>query len=670
MTFALAGNQNSGKTTLFNELTGSNQHVGNWPGVTVEKKEGRVKGSKDTNLVDLPGIYSLSPYTPEEIVTRNFMVDGGVDGVINIVDATNIERNLYLTLQLMELGRPMVVALNMMDEVRAVGDSIDAAALERALGIPVIPISARKRDGIDKLVKQAVHVATHKHLPPVLDICQGALHEALHSIAVLTEEKAREHGYTPRFAATKLVEGDEPMQKALALSQHEIHVISEIVEMMEHKSHLERDAALADARYQFIEGLVSRYVHRKRGHGELTLSNKIDEIVTNKVLAIPVFCAIMLLVFTISFGFIGTFLADSFSALLEGGVELVSGWLVNVGASEWVHSLIVDGVLAGITSVLGFLPVILLLFLCLSLLEDSGYMARAAFVMDGLLRRTGGLSGRSFIPMLMGFGCSVPATMATRTLEGDRDKRFTITLIPFMSCGAKVPIYGLFVMAFFTQARGLVMLSIYLLGILVAVLSAFLLKKTLYKGEAAPFVMELPTYRLPTMKNVAMLLWDKAKDFLRRAFTVIFVATVIIWFLQSFGTDLRFVSDNADSILAKIGGFIAPIFKPLGFGTWQASTSILTGFMAKESVVSTMAVLYSGGDDAALATILNQLFTPLTAWSFMAFTLLYMPCVAAFAAMRREMGGFKYALGAVAYQTGVAWIVALLIFQVGRLFIS
>ena len=669
--FALAGNQNSGKSTLFNVLTGSKQHVGNWPGVTVEKKEGTLKKHKDISVVDLPGIYSLSPYTSEEIISRDFIVDGGADAVINIVDATNIERNLYLSLQIAELGKPMIIALNMMDEVRAEGDYINPEGLEEALGIPVVPISAKKNEGIDKLIRRAIEVAKSKQAPPIKDICEGFLHESLHSIQSLVESKAIEKGYTPRFAATKLVEGDFLMQDALSLSNDETHIIDEIIELLEKKTQLKSDEVTADARYQFITTLVSEHVKKKRSFGSLSFSNKVDKIVTNKYLAIPLFILVVYLMFWITFGPIGSFVADKFNGLLEGGIGFIAELVVNSNLAEWLQGLIVDGVLAGIGSVLSFLPVILMLFLCLSFLEDSGYMARAAFVMDKFLRKLG-LSGKAFIPLIMGFGCSVPALMATRTLESEKDRKLTMMLTPFMSCGAKIPIYALFISAFFTSNKDLIMLAVYLVGIIVAILSGLLLKNTLFRGDMSPFIMELPTYRLPSIRSIVILLWEKIKGFVTRAFTVIFAASVIIWFLQFFTFSLQPAAEPSLSILGVIGSWVAWIFKPLGFGTWQAATAIFTGFLAKEAVVSTLGVIYGVGiegvESGALGSVLQTSFTPVSAFAFMVFNLLCVPCAAAVAALRREMGSSKEMWRTIIYQTVVAWVVALLIFQIGRLF--
>ncbi len=640
MTFALAGNQNSGKTTLFNQLTGSNQHVGNWPGVTVERKTGTLIKHKNIQLVDLPGIYSLSPYTLEEVVSRDFLTSNEVDVIVNIVDATNLERNLYLTLQLCELGKPMVIALNMMDEALAHGDVINFAEFQKELGIPVVPISARNGDGIPQLIVAMQDAAVKKTVPPLNDICEGYLHEAIHSITHLVEAKSAATHLPRRYVATKLVEGDAIIQDKLGLDNHEKHIIQEIVELMEHKMDLESDAALADARYTFVSHLVNEHIRRGRKAGEMTLSNKIDRVLTNKIAAIPCFVGIMAFVFWFTFGPIGTFIADSFAGLLDLITGTIGTALESANASDWVQGLVVDGVLAGIFSMLGFLPVILLLFLFLSILEDTGYMARAAFVMDRFLSRFG-LSGRAFFPMIMGFGCSVPAIMATRTMSSAKERRLAILVTPFMSCAARVPIYGLFIAAFFDTHAALVMTAIYFIGIVVAVLCAFFFKDLkFFKSGQTPFVMELPPYRLPSLKTVLLLLVDKAGDFMKRAFTVIFAATVVIWFLSSFDSSFKMVEDDNDSLLADVGTFISPVFKPLGFGEWEASTAILTGFTAKEAVVSTMAVLYNTEEDS-LHEVLRSVFTPLTAWSFMVFKLLYMPCVSAFAATKRELGKLR-----------------------------
>lgn len=664
MILALAGNQNSGKTTLFNLLTGSSQRVGNWPGVTVEKKEGGIRKHPEYTLVDLPGIYSLSPYSIEEVVARDFLTGGEPEGIINIVDATNIERNLYLTLQLCELQKPMVIALNMMDEAQARGDIFRIDALSRELGIPVVPISARNGEGAEALIRTVIRTMQTKEPPPIRDICHGPLHESLHAIAHLIEHKSDEQGFPHRYAATKLTEGDCPMQERLGLDEHEIHIINEICELMEHRLGQERDAALADARYNFIEELIARNIIRARNDGEMTLSQKIDRVLTGRWTALLCFFGILSLVFWLTFGPVGSFLQNSFAGILDMASSAVDKWLQSMEIAEWLRGLIVDGALAGIFSMLGFLPLILLLFFFLSLLEDSGYMARAAFVTDRILRRFG-LSGRAFFPMIMGFGCSVPAIMAARGVTSVKERHLTVLITPFMSCAARIPIYGLFTAAFFPESGFWIMMALYLFGVAVALLCAFVLKDApAFKATDTPFVMELPPYRLPTVRTVARLLWDKGSDFVRRAFTVIFAATVIIWFLQSFSPSLRMVENNGESLLAVIGGVLAPLFAPLGFGTWQASTALLTGFAAKEAVVSTMAVLYSTGVEdlpAMLSSVAG--FTPASAVSFMVFTLLYMPCVAAFAAMKRELGGLGRAILAAAFQTGVAWLMSYLVFQ-------
>ncbi len=664
-TFALAGNQNSGKTTLFNLLTGSNQRVGNWPGVTVEKKEGKVLKLDGAKIVDLPGVYSLSPYTYEEVITRNFIVEGGADVVINIIDATNLERNLYLTLQLAELGKPMVVALNMMDELDKKGDLLNVEALEQLLGIPMVAISAKSGFGVDKLVRRVADVLKRKTLPNVGDICTGNVHEAIHAISHLVEGKACALSYPPKYAASKLFEGDQPMRDALKLTRDELHVITEIVEIAEHKMDLESDAALADARYTYIENVTSQCFVRRDPEGTPTITNKIDDILTNRFLALPLFAAIMGCVFWLTFGPIGTFLADGFAGFIDTGITAASDALTNAGASEWAHGLLIDGVLAGVGAVLGFLPVILMLFLCLSLLEDSGYMARAAYVLDRLLRRTG-LSGRSVIPMIMGFGCSVPAVMSSRTMQNERDRRLTIFITPFMSCGAKVPIYAMFVAAFFENYRALVFFGIYLVGVIAAILSATVLTKTSsFAGFASPFIMELPPYRLPTIRSVLLLLAEKGKGFVQRAFSIIFIGSMLIWFLQTFNFGLKMV-DSADSMLASIGNSIAWIFAPLGFGNWQAATSVLTGFTAKEAVVGTLAVIYDVSEDT-LSSALAQNFTVASALSFLIFNLLCMPCIAALSAIRRELGSWRWTFAAVGYQTGVAWIFSFVVYNIALL---
>lgn len=663
---ALAGNQNCGKTTLFNALTGSNQHVGNFPGVTVEKKEGSIKKYKEAVLVDLPGIYSLSPYTAEEVVTRDFLVKEHPDAIINIVDTTNLERNLYLTLQMMELNIPMILALNMMDEVRASGNTIHVKKLSERLGIPVIPISASKGEGIADLLDVVVKTIKQKKPTQKLDFCQGEVHRAIHSIAHIIEDHAEAAGYPTRFAATKLVEGDEPMFKALDLDMSDIHIIDHIVEQMEENLGTDREAALADMRYTYIEALCAECVVKHQETREQQRSEKIDRFLTHKYLGIPIFLLIMMTIFWLTFSVIGAPLQDLLSAWIDRFTAMLSNVLIAADVTPWLHSLIINGVCAGVGSVLSFLPIIVLLFFFLSLLEDSGYMARVAFVMDKLLRKIG-LSGRSFVPMLIGFGCSVPAIMATRTLSSDRDRKMTIVLTPFMSCSAKLPIYGMITASFFPNHAALVMVSLYVLGIVVAILSGLLLKNTIFQGNSVPFVMELPAYRLPDAKSVLLHMWEKGKDFLHKAFTIIFIASIVIWFLQSFDWRLNMVADSANSILASIGSIIAPAFAPIGFNDWRASTALITGFTAKESVVSTLTILTGASSDAQLSAMLTQMFSPLSAFSFLAFTILYMPCVAAFAASKRELGSMKEALLTAAYQTLVAYLAALVIFQVGSL---
>lgn len=667
MVFALIGNQNCGKTTLFNQLTGSNQHVGNFPGVTVEKKEGVIKKAQSATVVDLPGIYSLSPYTAEEVVTRDFLIKEKPDAIINIVDATNIERNLYLTLQLIELNLPMVLALNMMDEVTASGGSIEVKKLEQALGIPVVPISASKNEGVSELVDRAVKTAQAQIRPQKMDFCSGEVHRAIHGVAHLIEDHCTATGTPLRFAATRLVEGDELTEQALKLNQNEIETLEHIAKEMEDALGTDREAALADMRYQFIEKISADTVHKPGETREQQRSIAIDRVLTHKYFAIPIFLCIMGVVFWLTFGVIGSFLSD----VMAVGIQTVTVWtdtlLTHWGINPMVHSLIIDGIYAGVGSVLSFLPIIVVLFFFLSMLEDSGYMARVAFVMDKLLRKIG-LSGRSFVPMLIGFGCSVPAIMATRTLASERDRKMTIMLTPFMSCSAKLPIYAVFTAAFFPEHAALVMIALYVLGMVVGILYGLVLKRFCFKGEPVPFVMELPAYRLPSGKSILLHMWEKAKDFLHKAFTIIFVATIVIWFLQSFDFKLNMVADSANSMLAAIGALIAPVFAPLGFGNWKVSTALLTGLTAKEAVVSTLAVLMGVGDSAALTPLLSQMFTSLTAFVFLCFTLLYMPCVAALAAVRREMGSGKDAALAMLAQTGIAWLVAFVVLRIGLLF--
>ena len=666
LTFALAGNQNCGKTTLFNQLTGSNQHVGNFPGVTVDRKDGAIRGYKNTLVTDLPGIYSMSPYSSEEVVTRQFVLDQHPKGIIDIVDATNIERNLYLTMQLMELDIPMVLALNMMDEVRGNGGSIRINEMENMLGIPVVPISAAKNEGIDELVDHAIHVAKYQEPPARQDFCDaedhgGAVHRCLHSIMHLIEDHAQKAEIPIRFAAAKLAEGDTMILDRLNLDDNEKEALEHIICQMEKERGMDRAAAIADMRYQFITKVCRETVVKPRESKEHIRSEKIDRILTGKYTAIPSFVVIMALVFFLTFNVIGAFLSNLLEKGIEAFTELVDRMLSTAHVNGVLHSLIIDGIFNGVGSVLSFLPIIVTLFFFLSLLEDSGYMARIAFVMDKLLRRIG-WSGRSIVPMLIGFGCSVPGVMASRTLPSERDRKMTIMLTPYMSCSAKLPIYAFFTAAFFPEHRALVMVGLYFTGILIGILVACLMRGTLFKGEAVPFVMELPNYRLPGVKNVGQLLWEKAKDFLQKAFTIIFVATIVIWFLQTFDSHLNIVTDSQNSILAVISSFIAPVFKPLGFGDWRISTALITGFMAKESVVSTLTILF--GSTQALQTVL----TPLTALALLVFCLLYTPCVAAIASVKRELGA-KWALGVVVSQCVIAWIMALLVHLVGSLFI-
>ncbi len=665
MKLALAGNQNCGKTTLFNQLTGSNQHVGNFPGVTVDRKDGIIRGHEDVTVVDLPGIYSLSPYTAEEIVTRDYLLKEKPDGIINIVDATNIERNLYLTMQLMELGIPMVLALNMMDEVRQNGGSVNVSKLSQELGIPVVPITASKNEGVSELIDVVLRTAQQRQKPKRLDFCQGAVHRAIHSVSHMIEDHAAAIGVPSRFAATKLLEGDEPMMAQLSLSPNERELIQHSVEEMEEEGGMDRNAALADMRYTFLDELCAGTVVRPHESKEHQRSVRIDRLLTHKFLAIPIFLGIMLLIFWLTFGLVGSFLSDLLSLGIDWVTDLADRGLTAYGINPVVHSLIIDGVFAGIGSVLSFLPIIVTLFFFLSLLEDSGYMARVAFVMDKLLRKIG-LSGRSFVPMLIGFGCTVPAVMATRTLSSDRDRKMTILLTPFISCSAKLPIYGVFTAAFFPEYGALVMIGLYVLGILLGILSGLILGRTAFKGNPVPFVMELPAYRLPAPKSVVRLVWDKAKDFITRAFTVIFLATIIIWVLQTFDSRINVVSDSSQSLLAQIGRLIAPLFAPLGFGSWQMSTALLTGFTAKEAVVSTLTVL-TGSSMATLPQTLSGALPLPAALAFLVFTLLYTPCVAAIAAVKREMGGAKSALFVVFYQTAVAWAAAFFVYRLALL---
>lgn len=664
LTFALAGNQNCGKTTLFNQLTGSNQHVGNFPGVTVDRKDGTIKGYPQTLVTDLPGIYSMSPYSSEEIVTRQFVLEEHPKGIINIVDATNIERNLYLTMQLMELDTPMVLALNMMDEVRENGGSILVNEMEDMLGIPVVPISATKNEGISELIDHALHIAKYQERPGRQDFCDvhdngGAVHRCLHAIMHLIEDHARDAHIPVRFAASKLAEGDQLILNQLKLDQNEKEMLEHIIHQMEIERGLDRAAAIADMRFHFIGKICKETVIKPKESKEHKRSMKIDQFLTGKYTAIPAFIGIMGLVFWLTFNVIGAFLSDILEIGITWITDITATALINAHVNEVLQSLIIDGIFSGVGSVLSFLPIIVTLFFFLSLLEDSGYMARVAFVMDKLLRKIG-LSGRSIVPMLIGFGCTVPGVMASRTLPSERDRKMTILLTPFMSCSAKLPIYAFFTSVFFPDHGALMMIALYFIGIIVGIIIALLMRKTMFKGEAVPFVMELPNYRMPGIKNVAQLLWDKAKDFLQRAFTVIFIATIAIWFLQTFDTHLNIVSDSQNSILAVVAGWLSPIFNPLGFGDWRISTSLITGFMAKESVVSTLSVLY--GSTSSLMTSL----TPLAAISFLIFCLLYTPCVAAIASIKRELGG-QWALGIVIGQCAIAWIVAFLIRMIGLL---
>ena len=663
MIFALVGNQNCGKTTLFNCLTGSNQHVGNFPGVTVDQKSGDVRGAKDCSVVDLPGIYSIRPYSIEERVTRDFIFHQHPDGIINIVDATNLERNLYLTLQLLELRLPMVLVLNMMDEVRGNGGSIDVAGLEQALGVPVIPISAAKNEGVAEVVDKIVEVSRHKQAPRVQDFCPaGPVHRCIHAVSHIIEDHADRLGISARFCATKVIEEDPEFIEKLQLDQNEYELIEHSVVEMETERGLDRNAALADMRYNYIERVCARCVTRGQESREHRRSVKIDSVLTDRYLALPLFVLIMLTVFWLTFNVIGATLSDWLALGIDALTGLVDRGLTAWGINPVVHSLIIDGIFAGVGSVLNFLPIIVVLFFFLSVLEDTGYMARVAFVMDTLLRRIG-LSGRSFVPMLIGFGCTVPAVMASRTLPSERDRKMTILLTPFMSCSAKIPIYAVFTAAFFPRYQPLVMIGLYVGGMAVGVLAALFFKSSVLRGKPAPFVMELPNYRLPSARSVLMLMWEKARDFLQKAFTIIFLATVIIWFLQSFDRQLNPVADSAQSLLSTIGRWIAPVFRPLGFSDWRVATALLTGFTAKEAVVSTLGVLLGTGT-AELGGALTGLFTPAAALSFLTFTLLYTPCVAAVAAIRRELHSTVKTLGVVVFQCVVAWVAAGMVYMV------
>ena len=660
LTYALVGNQNCGKTTLFNQLTGSNQHVGNFPGVTVDRKDGVIRGHANTCVTDLPGIYSMSPYTSEEIVSRNFVLEEKPRAIINIVDATNIERNLYLTMQLLEMNIPMVVALNMMDEMNGNGGWIYINQMEELLGVPVVPISASKNQGVDELVKHALHIAHYQEKPLRQDFCdetdhQGAVHRCLHAVVHLIQDHAEKAGIPVRFAASKLVEGDSLILEQLKLDRNEKEMLEHIICQMETERGLDRSAAMADMRFSFIERVCEQTVTKPAESREHKRSQMMDKVLTGKYTAIPCFIGIMALMFHLTFNVVGAWLQEMLEMGIEAITGMVDGWLGVAGVNDAIHSLIIDGIFSGVGGVLSFLPIIVTLFFFLSLLEDSGYIARVAFFMDKLLRKIG-LSGRSIVPMLIGFGCTVPAVMATRTLPSERDRKMTILLTPFMSCTAKLPIYAFFVDAFFPEHGGMIMTGLYVLGIVVGVLIAFLFKGTLFKGEAVPFVMELPNYRLPGAKNVALLLWDKAKDFLQRAFSVILIATVAVWFLQSFDLRLNMVTDSQDSILALVSGWLAPLFAPIGLGDWRICTSFISGFMAKESVVSTLEILFAQNVATAIS--------PLSAASLLVFSLLYTPCVAAIASVKRDLGG-KWAWGVALWQCVVAWIAALIVRLIG-----
>ncbi len=669
MVYALAGNQNSGKTTLFNQLTGSNQHVGNFPGVTVERKIGEIRGEKKDAVVDLPGIYSLRPYSKEEIVTRNFILNEKPDAIINIVDATNIERNLYLTLQLLEMHIPMVLALNMMDEVRGNGGTIEIDKMEKELGIPIIAISAIKNEGVEDLIHAIREVASKRIYPKVTDFCEkGPVHRCIHAVSHQVEDHAEAAGMSPRFAAAKMVEGDKEITDQLKLSENELELIEHSIIEMEQDSGMDRNAALANMRYEFIEKTCRNSVIKCRESKEHKRSVKIDAVLTGKYTAIPAFLIIMLLIFWLTFEVIGAFLSD----ILSLGIDALSGWvktgLEAYGINPVVESLVIDGIFTGVGSVLSFLPIIVVLFFFLSILEDSGYMARIAFVMDRPLRKIG-LSGRSFVSMLIGFGCSVPAVMSSRTLSSDRDKKMTIMLIPFISCSAKIPIYTVFISAFFARHRALVMMALYVLGIAVGLVVAIVLNHTAFRGNSMPFMMELPNYRFPSAKSVLLLMWDKAKDFLQRAFTVIFIATLIIWFMQTFDMRLNVVKDSSESLLAVVGKAIAPLFVPLGFNDWRAATALISGFSAKEAVVSTLSVL-TGSTMSNMSRTLSTVFTPVSAVSFLVFTLLYTPCVAAVATIRREMGSGLKAFLVVVMQCAVAWVCAFAVYSALSMFVG
>ena len=662
LTYALVGNQNCGKTTLFNQLTGSNQHVGNFPGVTVDRKDGAIKGYPNTQITDLPGIYSMSPYSSEEIVSRNFVLDNAPKAIINIVDATNIERNLYLTMQLLEMDIPMVIALNMMDEVTGNSGSIDVNKMEGLLGVPVVPISAAKNEGVDELVRHAVHIAKYKERPGRQDFCDekdfgGAVHRCIHAVCHLIEDHAKNAGIPLRFAATKLIEGDSIILKQLHLDKNETETLEHLIIQMEKERGLDRSAAIADMRFTFIEKVCESTVVKPKESKERLRSQKIDKILTGKYTAIPCFIAIMLAVFYLTFNVIGAGLQDLLALVIEWITDITDKALTAAGVNEVLHSLVIDGIFAGVGSVLSFLPIIVTLFFFLSLMEDSGYIARVAFFMDKLLRKIG-LSGRSIVPMLIGFGCTVPAVMATRTLPSERDRRMTILLTPFMSCSAKLPIYAFFISAFFPGKGGFIMAGLYFLGIMIGIIDAILYRKVLFKGDAVPFVMELPNYRMPGIKNVGQLLWEKAKDFLQKAFTVILIATLCIWFLQSFDVHFNLVSDSKNSMLAALSGVLVPLFKPLGLGDWRICTALISGFMAKESVVSSLQILFGTSVSTAISS--------LSAASLLVFSLLYTPCVAAIASIKRELG-VKWAAGVVVWQCVIAWVAAFIVRLIGMI---
>lgn len=664
MIFALVGNQNCGKTTLFNCLTGSNQHVGNFPGVTVDQKIGEIKGTKNCSVVDLPGIYSIRPYTNEEIVTRDFVLNEKPDGIINIVDAANIERNLYLTLQLLELHIPTVLVLNMMDEVRGNGGTINVAKMSEKLGVPVIPISAVKNEGITDVIEKIIYVAKNKITPKVTDFCQyGPVHRCIHAVTHLIADHADNCGISSRFAATKLIEGESYFANLLGVNENELEMIEHSVTEMEKDEGLDRNAAIANMRYTFIEEVCAKTVIKGEESKEHIRSVAIDNILTHRFLALPLFFGIMLTIFWLTFSVIGGSLSNLLSTVIDAITALVDKGLTLYGINPVIHSLVIDGIFAGVGNVLSFLPIIVTLFFFLSILEDTGYMARVAFVMDKLLRKIG-LSGRSFVPMLIGFGCSVPAVMSTRTLASERDRKLTIILVPFMSCSAKIPIYAVFCAAFFPNYQALVMMGLYITGMLLGVVFALVMKNTAFRGKPIPFVMELPNYRLPSVKSVFLLMWEKARDFLQKAFTVIFIASILIWFLQTFDTRLNVVADSTDSLLAIIGRFLVPIFKPLGFGDWRVITALLTGFTAKEAVVSTISVLLNT-NASQLSAELAQLFTPLTAFSFLLFTLLYTPCIAAVATIKKELNSSIKTIGIIIMQCTIAWLVSFVIYQIG-----